>query len=114
MDITGIHETDKSTIYGSLNHIFNVLQYTFTGAKVLCILQPANYASNVSDIDTDSYAQEIGFENLAELQVLDDIQFSNYVHAVKENVVKTSAWWYGVPLLDMFFDFPQIILIYLH
>lgn len=105
---TGIHETDKSTIYGSLNHIFSVLQETFTKARIVCITQPSFYSLDVSDVSTDSYAQEIGFDNLAELQEMDDIQYSNYCQAMKENAVRNIAWAYGVDLVDMFHDFPSV------
>lgn len=105
---TGIHETDKSTIYGSLNHIFSVLQETFTKARIVCITQPSFYSLDVSDVATDSYAQEIGFDNLAEVQEMDDVQYSNYCQAMKEEAVRQCAWWYGLPLIDMFYEFPPV------
>ena len=105
---TGTHETASTTIFGSLNHIFSSFQTTFTKAKIICVTQPANFASLVSSLSTDASAQELGFENLAEAQVFNDIQFSNYMHGNKENAVRTIAWWYGIEVVDMFHDFPQM------
>lgn len=105
---TGIHETDKSTIYGSLNHIFNTLQETFTNAKIICITQPSFWSLVKSDITTDAQAQELGFDNLAELQVMSDVQFSNFSQAMKEEAVKNIAWAYGIHVCDMFHDFPPV------
>lgn len=105
---TGPHETDKTKIYGSLNHIFATLQSTFTGAKVICITQPSFYNLTVSSVTTDARAQELGFENLAELQVMDDVQFSNYGQGAKEEAVRTMAWRYGCEFVDMFHDFPTV------
>lgn len=105
---TGIHETDKTTIYGSLNHIFNTFQETFTNAKIICITQPSSWGLVKSDITTDADAQELGFDNLSELQVMSDVQFSNYTMAMKEEAVKNIAWAYGIYVCDMFHDFPPV------
>ena len=105
---TGVHETDKSTIYGSLNHIFSVLHENFTKATVICITQPSFYNAEVSNLSTDAQAQEQGFANLAEAQVFGDVQYSNYLQGMKESAVKNIAWYYGVPLVDMFNEFPPV------
>ena len=105
---TGVHETDKTTIYGSLNHIFSVLQETFTSAKFICITQPSFWSLETSSVASDSAAQEIGFDNLAEVQEMDDVQYSNYCQAMKEEAVRQCAWWYGLPLIDMFYEFPPV------
>ena len=105
----GINETDKTTIYGSLNHIFNVFRETFTKAEIICITQPSNYAMLKSSVSTDAGAQELGFTDLAELQVMSDVQFSNYCHAIKEEAVKNITWPYGVKVVDMYHDFPSIL-----
>lgn len=105
---TGVHETDKSTIYGSLNHIFGSFLETFVNAKIICITQPSFYSVLKSTITTDAQAQELGFENLAELQVMSDVQFSNFCQAQKEKAVKDIAWYYGIPVVDMFADFPSV------
>lgn len=104
---TGAHETANTTIYGSLNYIFNALAKTFTKAGIFCVTQPANFASKVSDLTAVS-AQEQGFDDLAEAQVFDDVQYSNYTHANKEAAVKDSAWRYGLKIVDMFHDFPSM------
>lgn len=105
---TGINDTDTAHIYGAANHIFNVMQKTFTGAKTICITQPSNYSREVSSISTDAAAQAVGFDSLAQLQVMDDVQFSNYAMAKKERAIKETAWSYGVPVLDMFTEFPTV------
>lgn len=105
---TGIHETANTTIYGSLNHIFSVLQETFTNAKIICVTQPSFYSLAVSDVTTDESAQGLGFDDLAELQVMSDVQYSNYCMAQKENAVRNIAWAYGIPVLDMFNEFPSV------
>lgn len=105
---TGPHETDKTKIYGSLNHIFSTLQATFTGAKVICISQPSFYSLEVSSITTDARAQEMGFDDLAESQVMDDVQYSNYCQGAKEKAVREMAWLYGCEFVDMFHDFPPV------
>ena len=106
---TGIQETDKTTIYGSLNHIFNVFRETFTKSEIICITQPSNYAILKSSVSTDAGAQELGFTDLAELQVMSDVQFSNYCHAIKEEAVKAITWPYGVKVVDMYYEFPSIL-----
>ena len=105
---TGVHETDKSTIYGSLNYIFSSLRETFTKATLICITQPSFYNSQVSGLSTDAQAQEQGFADLAEAQVFDDVQYTNYLEGMKESAVRNSAWYYGVPLVDMFNEFPPV------
>lgn len=105
---TGIHETDTSKIYGACNHIFNVLLENFPNAKVICVAQPSNYNRTVSTISDDATAQVLGFDSLAQLQVMSDVQFSNYAMANKERAVKETAKTYGLYFVDMFSDFPTI------
>lgn len=105
---TGIHYTERTLMYGALNYIFSILQETFQKATVICITQPPSYVNKVSDVTTDSYAQEIGFENRAEVQRMTDVQFSTYCLSVKEEIVKKMAWAYGLPILDLFTEFPSV------
>ena len=105
---TGIHETDKTKIYGACGYIFDLLAQTFPNAKYICITQPSNYNRLVSSISDDATAQTLGFENLAELQQMNDIQFSNYAMAQKEEAVRKSAWSYGWAIVDMFNDMPSM------
>lgn len=104
----GINETNKELIYGACNHIFNVLASAFTGAKVICITQPSSYSRQVSSITDNATAQSLGFDSLAQLQGMDDVQFSNYAMAQKEYAVRKTAWAYGWNIIDMFHDFPTI------
>lgn len=105
---TGIHETDKSTIYGSLNHIFSTLQETFTGATIICTTQPSFWSLTVSSVTTDAQAQELGFADLAELQGMNDVQYSNYCQCMKEKAVRDIAAAYSIPIVDMFHEFPPV------
>lgn len=105
---TGIHDTERTLMYGALNYIFSILQETFPKATLLCITQPPSYNHTVSEVTNDTYAQEIGFENRAEVQRMTDVQFSTYCLAVKEDIVKKMAWAYGLPILDLFTEFPSV------
>ena len=105
----GIHVTDPNTIYGSLHHILSEFLETFTKATVICITQPSIFNSVVAtECATDEDAQNRGFTNRAEALVLNDIQFSNYCMGMKQSAVRTCAWYYQVPLLDMFNEFPAV------
>lgn len=105
---TGIHETNKETIYGACNHIFNVLAKNFPNAKLICVTQPSHYNLTVSSITSDSVAQTLGFENLAELQQFDDIQLSAYSMDLKETAVRNTAEMYGWSIVDMFKNMPTV------
>ncbi len=106
---SGTTDTNKSTIYGSLHHIFQTLLSTFTNAKVVVATQPSNGAFTLSKVSTDDYAQKLGFADLAAVQVLNDFQLSNVLHSSKEAAVKEMAWCYGIPVTDIFDKFPSIM-----
>lgn len=105
---TGIADTRTTSIYGALHYIFKTLMNTFTNATIICIVQPPNYYYQTSIAETDQAAIKFGFESLAALQRLDDVQFSVYTVGVKENAVKEMAWLYEVPTVDMFQKMPSI------
>lgn len=105
---TGIHDTERTLMYGALNYMFSILQETFVNATILCVTQPPSYNHQVSEIKTDSYAQEIGFDNMAEAQVMTDVQLSTYCLSIKENIIKNMAWAYGLPILDLYTEFPTV------
>lgn len=105
---TGPNVTDNSKIYGALHHIFSVFQETFTKAKIICITQPTHYVASASGISTEAEAMDYGFDSLAQAQTMDDPQFSTYLQARKENVVKEMAWLYQIPVVDMFNEFPPV------
>lgn len=108
---TGIHETDVTTICGAMNHIMNVFQQTFQNATIIVITQPPNYGLSVASyVTSDQTAIGLGFDSMAEALILDDIQFSNYCMAIKENAVREFPWLYHTPLLDMFHEFPSILI----
>lgn len=107
---TGIHETDKTKIYGSCNYIFNLFLKTFTNAKMIVITQPANYNYVRANIVTsDEIARTLGFEDMAEANQMDDYQFSNYAMAQKEKAVYDTAWACGIPIVDMFHEYPSVL-----
>jgi lysophospholipase L1-like esterase len=106
---TGQHETANTTIYGSLNYIFDNLWKTFTASKIICVTQPANYATAVSSLSSDEDARNYGFDDLEEARGMDDYQYSNYLHANKEAAVRDIAWRYGLELVDMYHDFPSMM-----
>lgn len=105
---TGVHETEIRTIYGAMNHIVNLFQNTFLNATIIVITQPPNPALSVASyVTSDATAIGLGFDSMAEALVLTDRQFSNYCMGIKESAVRDIAWWYHVPLLDMFYEFPS-------
>ena len=106
---TGINDTATTTIYGALHHIFYTLLKEFTKAKVICIAQPAcYYLSASSTVTTEAAAKALGFETVAQAQLLDDVQFSSYCCNRTQNAVKQSALMYGVELIDLIREFPPI------
>lgn len=107
---TGIHSTGKNVIYGATQYIFNTLLENFTKATIICITQPSSYNASIAPwITDDASAQRFGFDTAAEALAYDDVQFSNYMMANKEAIVKECAWYYGVPIVDMFHEFPSIL-----
>lgn len=105
---SGINDTDTAHIYGACNSIFNDLLTAFPNAKMMCVLQPSNYNRETSSVDSDAGAQAVGFDSLAQLQAMTNIQFSNYAMAQKETAVQKTAWAYGLPIVDMFNSFPTV------
>lgn len=105
---TGIHDMDTNHIYGSMNHIFNVLLETFTSAKVICTTQPSSFNRTADTNITDESARVLGFSDASEYKKLTDVQLSNYAMALKENAIKEVAWSYGVPINDVFTEFPTM------
>lgn len=94
---------DTNYVYGALNYIFNKLRSTFPNAKIITILQPANYYDTMN-YTTDETAQSLGFKNLAELQTWDIYNFGQYKMEVKQRAVKKVSERFGVPIVDCIFD----------
>lgn len=106
---TGWHETALNTLYGAANKIFNALLENFPNAKIICVTQPSSYNAVIANwITDDASAQRFGFDTAAQALVFDDIQFSNYLMANKEQIIKNTAWMYELSILDMFREFPTI------
>lgn len=106
---TGINDTATTTIYGALHHIFYTLLKEFTKAKVICIAQPAcYYLSASSTVTTEAAAKALGFETVAQAQLLDTVQFSSYCCNRTQDAVKATALMYGVELIDLIREFPPI------
>lgn len=70
----GINETNKETLYGSLNYIFNKLLSTFVNADIVVILQPSNEAKGNANM------------------------------RLKESIVREMAEMYGLPVCDCIFN----------
>lgn len=105
----GLNETATTTVYGALHHIFYSLLKEFTKATVICISQPANYyLSASSTVTTEAAAQVLGFDSVAQAQLLDDVQFTSYCCNRTQTAVKKSALMYGAELIDMFSEMPPI------
>lgn len=105
----GLHDTENTLIYGSLNHIFSTLQETFTKAKVICITQPSNFKALNPAPSTDARAQELGFDSLSELQAMSTPQLINFFMNQKERAVRECATAYHLPIVDMFYEFPSVL-----
>lgn len=105
----GINETATTTIYGALHHIFYTLLKEFKKAKVICITQPSHYAlSAASVVDREAAALALGFDNMAQAQALDDVQFSSYCCNRTQDAVRETSQMYGTELIDMIRDMPPI------
>ena len=98
----GPNTTNKEQLYGACNYIFAKILSTFPNADVVCILQPVNYASSLPSDDTS--AQNVGFDNLAQVQQMTVEQYSTYLMQRKERIVREMAEQYGIPLCDCCFE----------
>jgi lysophospholipase L1-like esterase len=95
-------------IYGACNYMFRRLQESFPNARVICILQPANYFDAMNYTD-DATAQTLGFANLAELQKWDVYAFGQYKMECKEKVVMECAKRFGIHIVDCIFDWYSVV-----
>lgn len=99
---------DTNYIYGACNYIFRKLKENFPNAKIICILQPANYSDTMNYTD-DETAQTIGFKDLAELQSWDIYSFGQYKMETKERAVKECAERFGIHIVDCIFDWYSVV-----
>ena len=99
---------DGNYIYGACNYIFRKLKETFSNAKIICILQPANYSDAMNYTD-DETAQILGFKDLAELQTWDIYSFGQYKMETKERAVKECAERFGIHIVDCIFDWYSVV-----
>ena len=99
---------DTNYIYGSLNYIFTKLRRTFRYAKIITILQPANYSESMN-YTTDETAQTLGFKDLAELKTSDIYSFGQYKMEVKEKAVKKISERFGIPMVDCIFNWYTVV-----
>lgn len=99
---------DTNYIYGALNYIFTKLRSTFPNAKIITILQPANY-SDLMNYSSDEVAQILGFKDLAELKTWDVYSFGQYKMEIKENAVKKISERFGIPIVDCIFDWYSVV-----
>lgn len=99
---------DTNYIYGACNYIFRKLKENFPNAKIICILQPANYSDAMNYTD-DETAQALGFKDLAELQTWDIYSFGQYKMETKERAVKECAERFGIHIVDCIFDWYSVV-----
>ncbi len=99
---------DTNYIYGSCNYMFRKLHENFPNARIICILQPANYADAMNYTD-DATAQKLGFANLAEMQAWDIYSFGQYKMETKERAVKECAERFGIHIVDCIFDWYSVV-----
>lgn len=99
---------DTNYIYGACNYIFRKLHENFPNARIICILQPANY-SDVMNYTDDETAQTIGFKDLAEMQTWDVYSFGQYKMETKERAVKACAERFGIHIVDCIFDWYSLV-----
>lgn len=74
---SGINETNKETLYGSLNYIFTTLLSTFKNADIVVILQPSSPKKGVQQM------------------------------YLKENIIREMAEVYSLTIVDCCFDWHQ-------
>ena len=99
---------DTSYIYGACNYMFRRLHENFPNARIICILQPANYSDEMNYSD-DATAQALGFSSLAELQTWDIYSFGQYKMETKERAVKACAERFGIRTVDCIFDWYSVV-----
>lgn len=99
---------DTNYIYGACNYMFRKLHESFPNARIICILQPANY-SDVMNYTDDATAQTLGFASLAELQKWDVYSFGQYKMETKERAVKECAERFGIHIVDCIFDWYSVV-----
>lgn len=99
---------DTNYIYGACNYIFRKLKENFPNAKIICILQPANYSDAMNYTD-DETAQALGFKDLAELETWDIYSFGQYKMETKERAVKECAERFGIHIVDCIFDWYSVV-----
>lgn len=105
---TGVNDTDKTKIYGALHSIYNTFYETFPDAKFFTILQPSNYGVTVPELTTDEEAQWKGFDTLAQLQAMNDYQYSEFCQFSKIRIVEEMARYYNSHIIDCCFNWHSI------
>lgn len=99
---------DTMYLHGACNYMFRRLHESFPNARIICILQPANYSDKMEYSD-DATAQALGFASLAELQTWDIYSFGQYKMETKERAVKACAERFGIRIVDCIFDWYSVV-----
>lgn len=99
---------DTMYIYGACNYMFRRLHESFPNARIICILQPANYSDKMEYSD-DATAQALGFASLAELKTWDVYSFGQYKMEQKEKAVEECARRFGIHIVDCIFDWFSVV-----
>lgn len=105
---------DGNTLCGALNRLYSTLLEGCPKAQLITLMQPSNYAFTPSATDkngvayTEEDAKAWGLPDLATYLAMTDVQWSNYAHARKSQVVREMAWKYGTHIVDAFNGFPAV------
>ena len=75
--------------------------YEFTEKK-------SRFIGRVFYTPTEEDARAWGLPDLATYLAMTDVQWSNYAHARKSDVVREMAWKYGSHIVDAFNGFPPV------
>lgn len=105
------NQTSMDTMYisGACNYMFSRLHENFPNARIICILQPANYSDTPDNYTDDETAQKLGFADLAELQGWDVYSFGQHKMATKQRSVKECAERFGIHVVDCIFNWYSVV-----
>lgn len=104
-----ITDTNHERIYGAMHSLMNDFRKTFPKAKIITVLQPANFVRTVAEFTDEETAKFFGFESLAALQAMDDYQFCMFAHSIKERAVQEVAEFYGTEIIDCCFNWHSVM-----
>lgn len=105
---SGLQDTDTGHVYGAMHYLLNYFHETFPDAPIFVILQPSHYGVSHDNITTDEEAKVKGFDNLAQMQAMNTIQFSHFTHCARQYAVRAVAEFYNCHIVDCCFDWHSV------